>query len=246
MNALVPVQPCKKEKKINRCLSCGTTENMGRKRYCSADCRLRLRLKLDMRTGLIQALNTRYATFYFSDRLIIMDLLPFGSNEVFSFFHPRTPGQNPADAFSRMANLLGDIWWAEKRRTNKRYMASRMGLEQAIRNDWTGTFRPEEIRIPAVRGISLIHLKLERSSLESADAQEVIKSAYRRQAKTHHPDMGGDAETFRRIHAAYEELLTWTENPTFMKKRGFPDKWFYDGYRNKWLQPSRLQRTRVL
>ncbi len=45
---------------------------------------------------------------------------------------------------------------------------------------------------------------------------------------------------------AYEDLLSWTENPTFLKKRGFPDKWFYDGYRNKWLQPSRLQRTRVL
>ncbi len=246
MNVLVPVKKKAKEKKINRCLSCGTTENMGRRRYCSADCRLRLRLKLDMRTGLIQALNTRYATFYFSDLLIVMDILPYGSSEVFSFFHPRTPGQDPADAFSRMANILGDIWWAEKRRTNKRYIASRVVLERAIRNNWTGTFRPEEIRIPAVRGISLVRLKLDRTSLESSDVQDVIKSAYRRQAKTYHPDLGGDAEAFRRIHDAYEELLSWTENPTFTKRRGFPDKWFYDGYRNKWLQPSPQQRNRVL
>ena len=34
-----------------------------------------------------------------------------------------------------------------------------------------------------------------------------IKAAYRRRAKTAHPDSGGDVETFARLKAAYELLL---------------------------------------
>src|SRR5450756_531118 len=86
MNALpVPVADGKEPK---RCLSCGTTENIGRRRYCTLDCRQKLRQRLDMRCGLLQALNTRYATFYFSDLLIVMDLLPRGQKEILSFFYP--------------------------------------------------------------------------------------------------------------------------------------------------------------
>ena len=117
----------------HRCLSCGTTERMGRRKYCSRECRQRLRQKLDMRIGLVQALNTRYATFYFTEHMVFMDILTYGSAEIFSFLFPRSPGKKPAEDFSRLANLLGDIWWAEKRRTQKRYLASRRVLEQAIR-----------------------------------------------------------------------------------------------------------------
>jgi len=39
-----------------------------------------------------------------------------------------------------------------------------------------------------------------------ATTQEV-KAAYRRLAKIHHPDAGGDPETFKKIHAAYRNLL---------------------------------------
>lgn len=35
---------------------------------------------------------------------------------------------------------------------------------------------------------------------------EELKASYRRLARQHHPDMGGDAETFRRVQAAYELL----------------------------------------
>lgn len=38
------------------------------------------------------------------------------------------------------------------------------------------------------------------------DASEAaIRNAYRALARDHHPDAGGDAETFKRIRAAYEE-----------------------------------------
>jgi len=76
----------------SRCLSCGTTENLGRRRYCSIDCRQKLRYTLDLRTGLLKTLNTRYATFYFTDVMIIMDVLPYYSKEIFSFIYPRIDG----------------------------------------------------------------------------------------------------------------------------------------------------------
>src|SRR5512145_2142803 len=95
---LVPVS---NGKETNRCLPCGTPEHIGRRRYCSIDCRQKLRQRLDMRSGLLQALNTRYATFYFSELLVIMDILPCGYKEIRSFFYPRTPGKSPGEDFGR-------------------------------------------------------------------------------------------------------------------------------------------------
>jgi nucleotidyltransferase/DNA polymerase involved in DNA repair len=38
---------------------------------------------------------------------------------------------------------------------------------------------------------------------------DMIHQRYRQLAKTHHPDAGGDAETFKRINAAYKCIVTW-------------------------------------
>jgi hypothetical protein len=226
------------EKKIYRCLSCGTTEGMGRRKYCSSDCRQRLRLKLDGRMGLVQALNTRYATFYFSDLMIMMDLMPYGTTEIFSFFYPRSPGKKPADDFGDMANLLGDIWWEEKRRTNKRHLASVRVLNCAQKNVAdAASVKPPSLNIYNVKKQYMAQLKLQKSDLLSPHLMQIIKSAYRQQAKIHHPDSGGDPETFRKVHQAYEEMMQWSENPTMIRRRGFPGKWFYDGGKNRWIQP---------
>lgn len=223
----------------HRCLSCGTTEKMGKRRYCSIDCRQRLRYKLNMRTGLLKALNIRYATFYFTKTLIIVDLLPFNSKEIYSFIFPRSTGNQPADDFSKMSNILGNAWWAERKRTNRKYLASRHVLEKANqKNTQTDSVQPLEIKIPAIKGKSLIHLKIGRSELDTPQLQKLIKSAYRTQAKKHHPDLGGNTAAFRKIHQAYEELVSWAESPTFVERHGFPDKWFYDGNKNKWVQPT--------
>lgn len=40
-----------------------------------------------------------------------------------------------------------------------------------------------------------------------ADA-ETVKKAYRRLAKKHHPDLGGDEETFKEINDAYDAITT--------------------------------------
>ena len=240
MNTL-PV-PIAAVKEPNRCLSCGATENIGRRRYCSIDCRQKLRQRLDMRCGLLQALNTRYATFHFSELLIVMDLLPCGQKEIRSFFYPRTPGKTPGEDFSRMADILGETWWAEQRRTKKRYFATLHVLDLAVRNHVpTQSVKPPIIHTPAVTPASLIYLNLEKSSLDSPALRKIIRDAYRRQVKIHHPDLGGDARMFRNIHQAYEDLIRWAENPNFIRHRGFPDKWFYEGDRNRWVQPTPLQ-----
>ena len=196
-----------------------------------------------MRTGLPRALNIRFATFYFTDELIMLDVMAYGAVDILSFMYPRSTRKKPVDDFCRMADVLGNAWWAERRRTNRKYLASRLVLKQAQRNEPDGdTVKPLEIKIPNVRDKALIQLKLGKSVLDSPELYRVIKTAYRRQALRHHPDRGGNADAFRRIHEAYEELLNWAENPSFVRRRGFPDKWFYDGIANRWVQPTPLRR----
>jgi len=220
------------------CLSCGTVMKGGNKRYCSIDCRIKLRQKLTMQTGLLKALRARYATFYFTELFIVMDILPYGEKKFFSFICPRTKGSRPADDFIRMATALGNLWWAEKKRTNKEYLASRQVLTSAERiENRTDSLKPVELKIPSIKGSSLLYLKLGKTDLKSCEYQSIIKKKYRIEAKKHHPDMGGDPDVFRKIHKAYEELLHWADHPTFIKRLGFPDKWFYNGNQNRWVQP---------
>ena len=194
---------------------------------------------LNRRTGLLKALHTRYATFYFTADTIVLDVLPFGSQQIFSFIYPRSLKTKPMQDFSRMADMLGNVWWAERRRTNKKYRAAQLVFDHARRqNPKNDEIQPLEIRLPSVKDKSLIQLKLGKKDLQTPHLLKVIKDAYRRQAKKHHPDLGGDSYNFQRIHRAYEELISWAESPTFVKRRGFPDKWFYDGETNRWVQPT--------
>jgi len=214
---------------------------MGRRRYCSIKCRQRLRYKLDIRTGLLKALNAKYATFYFTSDVIILDMLPYGSNEIFSYIFPRTNGKKPAEDFSKMADILGNAWWAEKNRTKKNYLATRHVYKQAEKTKASiASIKPFENRIPTIEKTALIYLKLGRPDLYSSELKKTIKNAYRKQAKIHHPDHGGDTESFRKIHTAYEQLISWAKSPSFTRRRGFPDKWFYDDSQNRWVQPTPL------
>ena len=229
----------------NACLSCGTRENMQRRKYCSVECRQRLRYKLQVRTGLLRALQTRYATFYFDDRVIVLDVLPYGTREIYSFLFARRPGVAPADDFSCMANILGNHWWAERRRTNKKYRASQHLLRTARQGAADiRTVMPLEKRRAAIKDRLLIQLNIMRSDLNSPQLERIVKQAYRRQALRHHPDRGGRPAAFRRIQKAYETLLDWSQHPSFTRRRGFPDKWFYDGETNRWVQPAPVSRCR--
>jgi hypothetical protein len=227
----------------NRCLSCGTKNNMKNRKYCSMRCRQDLRQKLNVRNGLLEVLNVRYATFYFSDSAIIMDVLPYGHKEVFRYMQMRTSGMKPAEEFSKMTNMLGNAWWEEEKKTNKKYLASRQVLELATRHAVPIlSVRPSLVEIPTVKAESLNYLQINKTDLRSADLHKIIKSAYRSQAKIHHPDSGGHSLGFRKLHEAYKELLYWADSPSFIRRRGFTDKWFYDGEVKKWVQPVSIHK----
>jgi hypothetical protein len=225
------------------CLSCGTSEGLGKRRYCSVSCRQQLRYQLNVRSGLLKALNTRYATFYFTDSLLVLDILPYNEPGIFSFLYLRDKKHTPAEDFSNMSNFLGNSWWQEKRRTQKDYLASRHVLAKAdSKSPAIDDLKPYEIQIPSLKGNgkALVHLKLSKADLDRPELTTVIKSAFRRQARKHHPDFGGGGESFRRIYQAYEDLMAWADEPTFMRRSGFPDKWFYDGDKHRWVQPAPL------
>jgi len=245
MNKTVDLEKIKvkKQKKQNVCLSCGTTKNIGKRRYCCVKCRQHLRQKLNTRSGLLQALNARYATFYFNDEMIILDVVPHGIREIFRYTALRTDGIKPAEDFGDMTNRLGDAWWEEEKRTAKNYLASRCVLELAERLAITERLaRPRLIRVATVKPDKLILLDIAKADLGSRELGRIIKNAYRRQVKIHHPDVGGKAATFRKIHEAYKDLLRWADDPTFIRRRGFPDKWYYDGDNKKWVQPIPVRR----
>jgi len=236
-NCMLPALGSRKRAPL--CLSCGRNTGSTRRRYCSIACRQDLRRRLNARTGLLKTLNTRFGAFSFTDELVILDILPYQAREIFSFMYLRSPDARPSMDFCRMSDALGNAWWAERRRTNRKYLANRLVFEQAKKSsDSRCRVTPLEIRTPAVNGKHLIHLRLGRRDLQSSELARIIKSAFRSQAMRHHPDRGGDNRSFRTILEAYEELLSWAESPTFIMRRGFPDKWFYDGSRNRWVQPT--------
>ena len=186
----------------------------------------------------MQAFNTRYATFYFSDKMIILDVVSQGIKEIFRYTHLRSAGNSPAEDFSQLTNMLGNAWWEEEKRTTKKYLASRHVLEMAERIVITpALMRPKLIKVPTIKTAAMNYLEIDRDDIHSDELPKIIKNAYRRQAKIYHPDAGGQAQTFRKLHAAYMELLLWADNPTFIRRRGFPDKWYYDSDNQKWVQP---------
>ena len=221
-----------------RCLSCGDVLTIRRRRYCSAPCQQQLLASLNRRTGLLRALSTRYATFYFTDFAVIMDILLYGTGQIHSYLLPRASGGKPVEDFCRLSNLLGKLWWDEKHRSHKRYLASRQVLQRARKSDAPlNSVLPAVFVVPSVKASSLVRLQLVSADLSPTNLESKIKSAYRRQALKHHPDLGGNRETFIKIQEAYEKLTEWARRPTFIHRKGFPDKWLYEGARNRWIKP---------
>ena len=175
--------------------------------------------------------------------MIILDVVPHGIREIFRYTALRSDGMKPAEDFGVLTNRLGDAWWEEEKRTMKNYLASRRVLELAERHVISeGLMRPRLIKVATAKPENLILLDMAKADLGSRDLIKMIKNAYRRQVKIHHPDAGGKAATFRKIHDAYQEMLLWADHPTFIRRRGFSDKWYYDGDSKRWVQPMPVRR----
>ena len=84
---------------------------------------------------------------------------------------------------------------------------------------------------------SLKCLKLKLEELISEEKSLKIKSAYKKMARIHHPDMGGDAEEFRKVKDAHEQMLMWSQNPQYTSRKALVDCWSYDASTNKWAPP---------
>jgi hypothetical protein len=89
---------------------------------------------------------------------------------------------------------------ARRQRESKRNARQSWGYSQQNSRQAAG-------RSPAAgpdrqRAEALIVLELSHGASLAA-----VKAAQRRLVKCHHPDMGGDAEAFRRINAAYQLLI---------------------------------------
>lgn len=230
--------PSVNARSVRRCLACGAILPPRNRRYCTMACQEYLLVSLNRRTGLLQTLNTRYATFYFTEFAIMMDLLLYDRDQIFSYMLPRSPGKKPVEDFCELSNLLGTLWWNERERTKKRYLASKQVLEQARKLDApVEAVMPVSFSVPSIRSGSLVTLELETEDLMPANLELKIKSAFRRQAKKHHPDLGGSSETFLKIQEAYESLCNWAKRPTYVRRKGFPDKWLYQGAYNRWIKP---------
>lgn len=76
----------------------------------------------------------------------------------------------------------------------------RSAKEQASAGSEGASSRPEPPRDPRLQALAQL-------GLDPGASPAAIKRAYRRLAKAHHPDLGGDAEAFRRLDAAYRSLL---------------------------------------
>ena len=224
-----------------RCLSCGTAGIKPGRRYCSRECRQQINWVLSLSKGLLKTFNTRYAAFSFSHDHVILDVIPVWSKGISRFICERKPGNKPAEDLKRLILRSGKEWHHLVDNNTSKSFASLFLLEKnQNKNIDPNSIKPNKesrLRLSKREKGWLKILELDRSDL-SCDSQMVkIKSAYKKKAKLHHPDMGGDAEKFKQLNEAHKQMLLWIENPQYTYRKALPNCWSYDGATNRWSPP---------
>lgn len=241
MKNLELIKPELTGKKKRKCLACGNTELGRRRRYCSPDCKSQIMWVLSLSKGLLSSFNTRYASFSFNRSQVTLDILPAWSKEISRFTHKRTSGQKPAHDLKRLILDSGSEWYALIDDNNSRSYASLSILKKkSNRSIPSKSIKPDnrvKPRFSKDERQALKHLRLKLEELIAEEKTTKIKSAYKKMARIHHPDMGGDAEEFRKVKDAHEQMLTWAENPQFSSRKALIDCWSYDASTNKWVPP---------
>lgn len=221
------------------CLCCGRVMEKNRRRYCTQRCKDEFVFKLKWFNNLLRVLGARYATFSFTESVLILNVIPANTREVHTYFYHRRPGIKPAQDMNGMVFQLGELWWVQKEKTKSERFASRHILGQGHKRIFPADF-VKPVRITRLAGVSqqMTHLRINREDLLNTDrVEEVLKSAYRRAALRHHPDRGGSSEMFRRIRQSYEDLKAWLQNPSYHTRRGVPGQWCFIGGKGKWVTP---------
>lgn len=226
-----------------RCVACGTEDMKPGRRYCSNECRQKLQWTLALSKGLLQTLNTRYATFSFTQDYVALDIMPTWSKSISRFVYARETGHTPALALKELILEAGTEWYAKRSNRISRSLSSQSILEakveQTIHPD---TVKPAANRMPklsAEQKKALKHLSIPVDALIFGDYAKEIKRAFRVMAKLHHPDTGGDGERFKEINEAHNSMSAWVESPRFQSNSALPGCWSYNGYKNRWSPPLR-------
>ena len=84
---------------------------------------------------------------------------------------------------------------------------------------------------------SLNVLQLKRNDLANDGSKATIRAAYKKMAKVHHPDAGGNEDQFKKLSNAHEQMLLWAENPQYTSRKALQDCWSYDGFNSRWSPP---------
>ena len=117
----------------------------------------------------------------------------------------------------------GSEWYAIIGDNNSKSYASLSLLKKNCNSDIpVRSIRPESKKKPRFSKAEKESLKCLRLKLEEIISEEKtsrIKSAYKKMARIHHPDMGGDAEEFRKVKDAHEQMLMWAKNPQYTSRK---------------------------
>ncbi|HID29872.1 MAG TPA: hypothetical protein EYP19_07700 [Desulfobacterales bacterium] len=225
------------------CLACGEKElPKGRRRYCDDKCKKRLDFALYIATGLVETLRARYAAFSYTEKTLILDILPVRLSHISRFIWSRTKQKKVADDLLDMIEHVGRKWYEMEEETSSRWWASEYLLERTSRRDIpVSTVVPTSKKTPQLNHQeknALKVLNLTKEQILEADAVRCVKSAYRKKAKLHHPDKGDTSNKFIEINQAHAELLSWAESPRFRSRIALANSWCYDASRKRWVPPA--------
>ncbi len=196
---------------------------------------------LSLSKGLLKAVNARYAAFSFTDYHVALDVFPVWSKEVSRFVSMRRLGNKPAVDLKRLVLQSGKEWHGIVGNNNSRSYASLFLLNKNHKKEMDHEkimpLRKTSPRLSSHEKVCLKVLDLDRKDLARDDNTCKIRSAYKRLAKLHHPDKGGDEERFKQLNEAHKQMLHWTENPQFTCRKALQGCWSYDSATNRWVPP---------
>ena len=224
----------------NRCISCGTYDIRPRRRYCTPQCRTQMLWVLSLSKGLLKAFNTQYATFFFNESHVVLDILPFWSDKVSRFSYKRKRWRKPAEDLKELILSSGEEWYRLVNNTSKSHASHILLSKNHTEEVLPQQLKPDKSlrpRLTPQERKSIRLLKLKAEELLSDGHIHKIKAAYKKLAKLYHPDVGGDEELFKKINEAHEQLLMWARNPQYTSRRALKDLWSYDGRTNRWTPP---------